>query len=140
MSGAATQAGPRAVAFEFRADFAAPEAGPDTLRLTAEEVFALIARVRRDALAEAARSEAQAALAQVEAVAATLRGVLADMVQLMGQIEAAGYEAATEARMRASLEAAARRLIDGQGELFAAPVLPGRGLDKAAGSGAGSPG
>ncbi|MFN7056018.1 hypothetical protein [Hyphomonas sp.] len=142
MSGAAMQAGARAVPFEFRADFAAPEmqadAGPDSIRLTAEEVFALITKVRRDTLAEAARGEVQAALAQVEAVAGTLREVMGDMVQLMGQIEAAGYEAAVEARMRVRLEAAARRLIDGQGELFGAAATLSRGLDKPASGGAGS--
>ena len=127
--------------FDFRADFAPPEAaveaGPETIRLTAEEVLALISKVRSDALAEAARQETAETLDRLEAVAGAMRTALADMVQLMGQIEAAGYDTATEERLRGTLNAAARRLIDGQGDLFERQRSLSARLDKTARAGPG---
>lgn len=112
--------------FEFRADFApsvepvvqAPE-GPDRISLTGEELAALLAQARQEALAEAARQARTDDLGQLRSFGAELAQVLADLVALTGHIEAAQYDSATEGRARALIDGAARRIIDGQGELFA---------------------
>lgn len=105
--------------FDFRSDFSSPAAAPDQVMLTAEEVAGLIAKVRADTLAEVTRQQSQEALDRLDAAAAALRETLAQMVQLMSLVETAGYDAAREERLRGTLDGAARRLIDGQGELFA---------------------
>ncbi len=112
--------------FEFRADFTLAEApvvqapdGPDRISLTGEELAALLAQARHDALAEAARQTHADDLGSLRAFGAELSQVLADLVALTGHIEAVNYDSATEARARGLIDGAAKRIIDGQGDLFA---------------------
>lgn len=106
--------------FDFRSDFSQQETGPGEVRLTPEEVVALIGKVRADTIAEAQRQQSTDTLERLEGAAATLRDALGQVVGLMSQIEAIGYDGASEERLRAAVNLTAARLIDGQGELFAA--------------------
>lgn len=108
--------------FDFRPDFAAPppaEAGE--VRLSAEEVVALISRVRSDAFAEISRQEAQETLDRLDRldrVTATMRDVLSDLLKMMQIIDAAAYDTGTNAQLRSTVTGLAQRLLDGQGDLF----------------------
>lgn len=121
--------------FDFRADFGPqPEdvpvaEDPARVSFTGEEIAGLIAQVRAETLAEVARAKAETESERLAAVTAEVRCALGEIVQLMAQIEAAQYDAATEARLRGAVEAAASRLVRGQGDLFteypAAPAEEG---------------
>ncbi|MFN4185662.1 MAG: hypothetical protein ACK4M6_12830 [Hyphomonas sp.] len=105
--------------FDFRPDFTAPpptEAGE--VRLSAEEVVALISRVRSDALAEVSRQEAQETLDRLDRVTATMRDVLSDLLKMMQIIDSAAYDTGTNAELRSTVTGLAQRLLDGQGDLF----------------------
>lgn len=117
--------------FDFRADFSQQDAGPGEVRLTPEEVVALIGKVRADTIAEAQRQQSTDTLDRLETAAAALRDALGQVVGLMSQIEAACYDAATEDRLRGVIHLTATRLIDGQGELFAAAADLSAKLDNA---------
>lgn len=106
--------------FDFRADFSQQETGPAEVRLTPEEVIALIGKVRADTIAEAQRQQSTETLERLEGAASALREALGQVVGLMSQIEAIGYDGASEERLRAAVNLTATRLIDGQGDLFAA--------------------
>lgn len=111
--------------FDFRADFglqpegiAAGEAA--RVSFTGEEIAGLIAQVRAETLAEAARAGAGAESERLAAVTAELALALEEIGQIMRVIEAARFEAPTEARVRGLIESAAARIVHGQGDLFAA--------------------
>lgn len=111
--------------FDFRADFgpqqediSAEEAA--RVSFTGEEIAGLIAQVRAETLAEAARANAGAESERLAAVTAELALALEEIGQIMRLIEAAQLEASTEARVRGLIEGAAARLVHGQGDLFAA--------------------
>lgn len=105
-------------AFDFRTDFTAPPADAGEVRLSAEEVVALIAKVRADTLAEISRQEAQETLDRLDRVTATMRDVLSDLLKLMQLVEAATEEDETRKDLRATVTGLAQRLLDGQGDLF----------------------
>ena len=105
-------------AFDFRTDFTAPPADAGEVRLSAEEVVALIARVRADTLAEISRQEAQETLDRLDRVTATMRDVLSDLLKLMQLVEVATEEDGTRKHLRATVTGLAQRLLDGQGDLF----------------------
>lgn len=105
-------------AFDFRPDFSAPPAEAGEVRLSAEEVVALIARVRADTLAEVSRQEAQETLDRLDRVTATMRDVLCDLLKLMQLVEAATDADETRIHLRATVTGLAQRLLDGQGDLF----------------------
>ncbi|PKP81759.1 MAG: hypothetical protein CVT79_08350 [Alphaproteobacteria bacterium HGW-Alphaproteobacteria-18] len=105
--------------FDFRPDFTAPppaEAGE--VRLSAEEVVALISKVRSDALAEVSRQEAQETLDRLDRVTSTMRDVLSDLLKMMQIIDSAAYDTGTNAQLRSTVTGLAQRLLDGQGDLF----------------------
>jgi hypothetical protein len=105
-------------AFDFRTDFTAPPADAGEVRLSAEEVVALIAKVRADTLAEISRQEAQETLDRLDRVTATMRDVLSDLLKLMRLVEVATEEDETRKHLRATVTGLAQRLLDGQGDLF----------------------
>lgn len=104
--------------FDFRTDFSPAPAEPGALRLTAEEVAALIAQVRADTLAEVSRQEAQETLDRLDRVTATMRDVLADLLQVMQLVEASTNGDEGKAALRSTVTGLAQRLLDGQGDLF----------------------
>ncbi len=105
-------------AFDFRSDFSAPAAEAGEVRLSAEEVVALIAKVRADTLAEISRQEAQETLDRLDRVTATMRDVLSDLLKVMQLVETAAFDEDTNARLRGTVTGLAQRLLDGQGDLF----------------------
>jgi hypothetical protein len=105
-------------AFDFRTDFTAPPADAGEVRLSAEEVVALIAKVRDDTLAEISRQRAQETLDRLDRVTATMRDVLSDLLKVMQLVEAATEEDETRKHLRATVTGLAQRLLDGQGDLF----------------------
>jgi len=105
-------------AFDFRTDFTAPPADAGEVRLSAEEVVALIAKVRADTLAEISRQEALETLDRLDRVTATMRDVLSDLLKVMQLVEAATEEDETRKHLRATVTGLAQRLLDGQGDLF----------------------
>ena len=109
----------RLSAFDFRPDFAPlPTPEPGEVRLSADEVVALIARVRSDALAEVSRQEAQETLDRLDRVTATMRDVLSDLLKLMQIIDGAASDEASRGQLRSTVNGLAQRLLDGQGDLF----------------------
>ena len=111
--------------FAFRADFGPqPEDVPATedparVSFTGTEIAGLIAQVRAETLAEVARARAEAESERLANVTAEMKRALGEIVQLVSHIEGAKFDTGTEDRLRREIEAIARRLIDGQGDLFA---------------------
>lgn len=119
--------------FDFRADFGPqPEEvlaeDPARVSFTGAEVAGLIAQVRAETLAEVAQAKAAAESERLSEVTGEVRRALGDIVQLVSHIEAARFDADTEDHLRQAVEGIARRLIDGQGDLFVmagqAPASP----------------
>lgn len=104
--------------FDFRPDFAPQVSVPGEVRLTAEEVAALISKVRADTLAEVSRQETQETLDRLDRVTATMREALGDLLQVMQVLDSSGFDEATEKRLRGTINGLAQRMIDGQGDLF----------------------
>lgn len=104
--------------FDFRSDFTAPPAEAGEVRLSADEVVALIAKVRADTLAEISRQEAQETLHRLDRVTATMRDVLSDLLKVMQLLDSAASDEATSTRLRGTVTGLAQRLLDGQGDLF----------------------
>lgn len=129
----------KVVPFDFRSDFSYEEAEPEKVKLSPEEVLALITKVREDTIAEASRQKTEDAMERLELAAADLRSALADLTELMSIIDVAGYDARTEEKMRSKGDSLARRLLDGQGDLFAAAGRLIARLDKSPASKARSP-
>lgn len=113
-----TQAAHLLSPFDFRSDFTAPPADAGEVRLSAEDVVALIARVRADTLAEVSRQEAQETLDRLDRVSATMREVLSDLLKVMQLLDSAAFAEATSAPLRGTVTSLAQRLLDGQGDLF----------------------
>lgn len=126
MSGASR----KAVAFEFRGDFQQPPAEPARICLTGPELAALIGQVRAETLAEVSRGEADMALERVDAALGALRQAGTMLIEILSLIEAAKFEPPVEERVRATLLAAARHLVDGQADLFDAAAGFQTQLDK----------
>ncbi|MFN7180612.1 hypothetical protein [Hyphomonas sp.] len=111
--------------FAFRADFGPqpedmpPADDPARVSFTGEEIAGLIAQVRAETLAEVARVKAEAESERLAKVTAEMKRALGEVVQLVSHIEGAKFDTGTEDRLRREIESIARRLIDGQGDLFA---------------------
>ncbi|OZB17071.1 MAG: hypothetical protein B7X53_07330 [Hyphomonas sp. 34-62-18] len=104
--------------FDFRSDFTSPPADSGEVRLSADEVVALIAKVRADTLAEISRQEAQETLDRLDRVTAAMREVLSDLLKVMQLLDSAAFDEGTSARLRSTVTGLAQRLLDGQGDLF----------------------
>ena len=104
--------------FDFRSDFAVPPAEAGEVRLSADEVVALIAKVRADTLAEISRQEAQETLDRLDRVTAAMREVLSDLLKVMQLLDSAAFDEPTSAQLRGTVTGLAQRLLDGQGDLF----------------------
>lgn len=124
------QTRPRPTRFDFRADFSATPPAPGQVSLTAPELAGLIAEVRAQTLAEVARQEAASALDRVDAAAAALRGAGRQLIEILSLLETVQLDQEVSARVRPALVEAARRLVDGQGDLFAAAEGLNAVLDK----------
>ncbi len=118
--------------FPFRADFsveppapASPGPEPERFTLSGEELAVLVSKVRSETIADAAREKARGETEALSRLAGELSGVLGELVQLLGTVEAVQYTEKVEAALRTRIEAAAGRIVRGQGDLFDA-------LDKAA--------
>jgi hypothetical protein len=75
--------------------------------------------VRAETLAEVAQRQAASEAGRLAVLARDLRAALGEIVQVMSHIEAVQFDPVTEARLRASVETAAARIIHGQADLFA---------------------
>ena len=104
--------------FDFRSDFTAPPAEAGDVRLSADDVVALIAKVRADTLAEISHQKAQETLDRLDRVSATMREVLSDLLKVMQILDSAAFDEATSAPLRSTVTGLAQRLLDGQGDLF----------------------
>lgn len=104
--------------FDFRGDFTSPPADAGEVRLSADQVVALIAKVRADTLAEMTRQEAEETLDRLDRVTAAMREVLSDLLKVMQLLDSAAFDEATSARLRSTVTGLAQRLLDGQGDLF----------------------
>jgi hypothetical protein len=112
--------------FAFQSDFgpqpieAAPAAAPlSQVTLSPAELAALLADARADGLAEGAARALRAEDDRLQAVTGKLNQALANLVALAGHLEAGANDShATETALRL-INATARRIIDGQGDLFA---------------------
>ena len=97
-------------AFEFRSDFALPaEPEPpqrEQMDLSAPELARLLSQARAEE--------------RMQAVTLKLNEALADLVTLARHIETGAYEGLDVARSLNLINATAQRIIDGQGDLFAA--------------------
>lgn len=113
------------IPFDFRSDFGpqplppADTEDPARVSFTGQEIAGLIAQVRAETLAEVARVKAEAESERLAQVTADMKSALGDIVRLVEHIEGAQLDPATDERVRGTIEAIARRLIDGQGDLFA---------------------
>jgi|TARA_R110002020_G_scaffold105961_2_gene246870 hypothetical protein len=111
-------------AFEFRSDFTLPtepEQPPrEQMDLSAPELARLLSEARAEGLAEATRLEASQTEERMQAVTLKLNDALADLVTLARHIETGAYEGLDVAKSLDLINATAQRIIDGQGDLFAA--------------------
>ncbi len=110
-------------AFDFRSDFGPqPETvieDPARVSFTGEELAGLIAQVRAESLAEAARTQTESESERLAAVTAELAQALDEIAEVMRLIERTQFHATTETRLRSLIEGAAARITRGQGDLFA---------------------
>lgn len=108
--------------FAFEADFSAPERAPEaeTVTLPAAELAALGAQLKSEAVAEARAALDADALERLECAVQRLASALEDMSALAERLDTLGRAGALPADVARLAEMAARRIADGQGELFAA--------------------
>ena len=97
--------------YRFSADFAT---AADEVRLPASQFAALLAEAKAAGAAEAVRQSS-------EETRETLKACIGDLARLAELLEGADVEAKTKARSEALILRACRRLVDGQGDLFAEP-------------------
>lgn len=107
--------------YDFQADFSAPKPAPepDTVTLPATELAALGAQLRGEAAAEARALIDAEALAGLETAIERLSGALADLSALAERLDALGRAGALPEDVARLADMAARRIADGQGDLFA---------------------
>lgn len=110
--------------FEFRSDFTLPaepeQPQREQMDLSAPELARLLSQARAEGLAEATRLEATQTEERMQAVTLKLNEALADLVTLARHIETGAYEGLDVAKSLDLINATAQRIIDGQGDLFAA--------------------
>jgi hypothetical protein len=116
-------------AYEFRADF---ESKPDTpvaeqVKMDAAELATLLAQARSEGVAEALAQVQREDAQRLDGVAGQLNGALANLVELAGHLDAASTDAALAETSMQLINSAAKRIVDGQGDLFSAaqPSLEG---------------
>lgn len=105
--------------FEFQSDFSTPraeEAG--RISMPAEEFASLLAQARAEGLIEGRSTAASEEADRMEETSLKLREALRDLVKLAEHLEAASGKDGTAPEVRALIQSAAQRLVDGQGELF----------------------
>lgn len=119
--------------FEFRSDFdfvpAEPviEVEPEiqeepeeaTISLTGSELAQLLSEARAEGIAEAEARENAEEQVRLQTVASSLNQALANLVALAGHLEATAYEENFNETSIRLINAAAQRIVDGQGDLFA---------------------
>jgi len=108
-------------AFEFRSDFSAPKASDaNQMVVAAEELAALLAQARNEGLAEGRKQSASKEAAKMDAAAIKLNEALSDLVKLAEHLEGCGHDPDMIKQTTGLINAAAARIIDGQGDLFPA--------------------
>jgi flagellar biosynthesis/type III secretory pathway protein FliH len=115
--------------FEFRSDFgpqtetafAQPLAEPADARLRLEpaELAMLLSQARAEGLAEGLARVDDAGQERLQSVTNSLNQALANLVALAGHLEASAIDAQMAETSLRLINATARRIIDGQGDLFA---------------------
>lgn len=114
---------PRLAPFEFQSDFSAPTAppveGPDTVRMSAEELADLLANARAEGVETAVNHHEAAKAAHLEAAAKQLQAALDDLVKLANCLDAASLDADRARIANRLMTAACQHIIDGQADLFA---------------------
>ena len=112
--------------FAFSADFSAGPAdslrgpGGDTVEIAPQELAALGARLYADAAANAQQRLDAEAGRRLEDAVARMEAAVAALHELTGALDRLGRAGELPANLSALSEQAARALIDGQGDLFAA--------------------
>lgn len=108
--------------FEFRSDFEAPhipvEEGPDTVRISAPELAALLEEAREHGAQMRDDGRVAEAGEKVEALQVRLQGALDDLVALTRHVERLVERGQADAAAEA-LRPVAQRLVDGQSDMFA---------------------
>jgi len=106
-------------AFEFRSDFSSPDdSASGRMVLAAEELAVLLAQARDEGLAEGRQQTASKEAAKMDAAAIKLNEALGDLVKLAEHLEACGHDPEMAKQATGLINAAAGRIIDGQGDLF----------------------
>lgn len=109
--------------FEFQSDFSPPKAEePGRVEMRAEDFASLLAQARAEGLMEGRAITAKEEAARMESAAEKVGTALRDLVKLAEYLEAASGGGGAPSEVRALIKSAAQRLIDGQGDLFAADV------------------
>ena len=110
--------------FEFNADFSvsapredvAPETG--TITVSTDELVQYLLQMRAEGAAEARAGFQTEQAERLEAVSAELTRTLADLVALAGHLEASAYSEEFKQTSLNTITACAKRIIDGQRDLF----------------------
>ncbi len=112
--------------FEFRNDFG-PQAVPapaaemheSLVTVTPAELAGLLAEARREGLEEGLARNRRDSEERLQSATSKLNQALANLVALAGHLEASAFDSdMTDTSMRL-INATARRIIDGQGDMFA---------------------
>lgn len=123
--------------FEFRADFGpqelrlvpepepapapppAPEPAEGQITLTGPELAMLLSEARAEGLAEGRQKTAAQEHERLQLVTGKLNQALANLVALAGHLEATAYDSDMSETSIRLINATAKRIIDGQGDMFA---------------------
>jgi len=107
--------------FDFQSDFAAPkQAEPGRVELSAAEFASYLSQARAEGLIEGQSAAASEDAARMDAAAQKFTAALRDLLKLAEHLDATSGADGTPDAVRALIKSAAQRLIDGQGDLFAA--------------------
>lgn len=108
--------------FTFEADFTPPAKTPpvETVTLPAADLAALGAQFKGEAMAEARAGLDADTVARLESAIERLAGALTDLSTLAERLDRLGHEGHLPEDVARLAEMAARRVSDGQGDLFAA--------------------
>ena len=110
--------------FEFSSDFSSPsppeqpEAETGTITVSTDELVQYLLQMRAEGAAEARANCRQQEAERLEGVASELTRVLADLVALTGHLEAGAYTEEFKTTSLHTITACAKRIIDGQRDLF----------------------
>lgn len=105
--------------FEFQSDFSPPkQAEPGRVDMPAAEFALFLAQARADGFAEGRAASASEDADRMDAAADKFTSALKDLLELAEYLEAISGKDETPAPIRAIIQSAAQRLIDGQGDLF----------------------